>query len=60
MARITTLASETIGGPERAAGWLRAPNRALAGGVPIELLASGEGGRLVEETLLQVGHGIFA
>lgn len=60
VARITTLANETIGEPERAARWLRAPNCALAGAVPVDLLASGEGARLVEETLLRLAHGIFA
>lgn len=60
VARITSLAGETIGDHTRAAGWLREPNRALGGAVPIELLHSGEGGRIVEETLLQVAHGLFA
>ncbi|HEX8359869.1 MAG TPA: antitoxin Xre/MbcA/ParS toxin-binding domain-containing protein [Longimicrobium sp.] len=60
VARVTALASETIGDPVRAAGWLRTRNRALGGAVPIELLRSGEGGRIVEETLLQVAHGLFA
>lgn len=60
VARITTLANETVGEPERAACWIRTPNRALAGAVPIDLLASGEGARLVEETLLRLAHGIFA
>lgn len=60
VARITTLAIETFCEPERAATWLRTPNRALGGAVPITLLASGEGGRIVEETLIQLAHGIFA
>ncbi|MBD0319192.1 MAG: DUF2384 domain-containing protein [Gemmatimonadetes bacterium] len=60
VARITTLATETFCEPERAATWLRTPNRALAGAAPITLLESGEGGRVVEETLIQLGHGIFA
>lgn len=60
VARITTLATETFCDPELAASWLRTPNRALGGAVPIALLASGEGGRIVEETLVQLAHGIFA
>lgn len=60
VARITTLANETIGDPDRAAEWLRTANRALGGAVPIQLLGSGEGARIVEETLIQLAHGIFA
>jgi putative toxin-antitoxin system antitoxin component (TIGR02293 family) len=60
LARITTLANEIIGEPERAVRWLRTPNRAMQGAVPVELLASGEGARVVEETLLRLAHGIFA
>jgi putative toxin-antitoxin system antitoxin component (TIGR02293 family) len=60
VARITALATETFREPGRAATWLRTPNRALGGAVPIALLASGEGGRMVEETLIQLAHGIFA
>jgi putative toxin-antitoxin system antitoxin component (TIGR02293 family) len=58
-ARIAALANETFGEQDRAARWLRKPNRGLGGAVPIELLSTGEGARIVEESLIQIAHGIF-
>ncbi len=59
IARISALAEETFQNLEKAARWLRKPNRALGGAVPLQLLSMGEGARLVEETLGQIAHGIF-
>lgn len=58
IARISAFAEETFANPEKAARWLRKPNRALAGAVPLELLRTGEGARIVEETLGQIAYGI--
>ncbi len=60
IARISALAEETFQNPEKAARWLRKPNRGLSGAVPLDLLTTGEGGRLVEQTLGRIAHGIFA
>jgi len=60
IARVTTLAEETFGDAERAARWLRKPNRGLGGAVPLELLGTGEGAIVVQQALGQVAHGIFA
>lgn len=60
IARISALADKTFQNAEKAARWLRKPNRALGGAVPLGLLSTGEGARLVEETLGQIAHGIFA
>jgi len=60
IARITALANETFGDPAKAARWLRKPCRALGGVVPISLLSTGEGGRIVEDSLEQLANGIFA
>ena len=60
VARITALANETFGDSAKAARWLRKPARALGGVPPIELLSSGEGARLVEDSLEQIANGIFA
>lgn len=58
IARISALTEETFQNAEKAARWLRKPNRALGGVIPLELLRTGEGGRVVQETLGQIAHGI--
>jgi putative toxin-antitoxin system antitoxin component (TIGR02293 family) len=58
--RVTVLANEHFGDAQRAARWLRKPNRALNGALPLALLRTGEGARVVEETVLRLAHGIFA
>lgn len=60
IARITALAEETFGDGERAARWLRTPNRGLGGAVPLEMLNTGEGGIVVQQALGQIAHGVFA
>jgi putative toxin-antitoxin system antitoxin component (TIGR02293 family) len=60
VARVLAMADETFGDPDRAARWLRKGNRGLAGQVPLQLLASELGGRLVEQALGRIAHGIFA
>jgi len=60
LARIGALAEEVLGAPERAAGWLRAPNRALAGAAPLHLLATEVGAREVETILQRLAHGIYS
>jgi putative toxin-antitoxin system antitoxin component (TIGR02293 family) len=60
IARVLTAADETFGDPEKSYRWLRKPNRGLAGQVPLELLATEAGARVVEQTLERITHGIFA
>jgi putative toxin-antitoxin system antitoxin component (TIGR02293 family) len=60
VARILGLTAETFQNPEKAHRWLRKPNRGLAGQIPLELLATEAGARLVEQALLRISHGIFA
>ena len=60
IARVAAFAEETLGDAEKAARWLRKPNRALGGGVPLEMLRTGEGARVVVETLGQIAYGIAA
>ena len=59
IARINAIAIEQFGSQEKAARWLRKPNRALDGAVPLDLLATGEGARVVEETIMRIAHGLF-
>ena len=60
VARILGDAEETFGDPEKARRWLRKANRGLGGQVPLELLATEAGARLVEQVLLRISHGVFA
>ena len=51
VARILASAEKTLGGLEKAALWLRRPNRALGGEVPLSLLDTEVGEQLVEDAL---------
>ena len=53
-------AGEALGSDERAARWLRQPNRALDGHAPLALLDSDVGARTVERVLGRVEHGVFS
>jgi putative toxin-antitoxin system antitoxin component (TIGR02293 family) len=58
--RLHTLALEIFDGDvEKASAWLRAPNRALSGEVPLALIVTSGGARLVEDVLLRIEHGVF-
>jgi putative toxin-antitoxin system antitoxin component (TIGR02293 family) len=59
LARIFALAEEAFQNPSKAAAWLRRPSRVL-GRVPIELLESESGARLVEDELLRINWGFDA
>jgi putative toxin-antitoxin system antitoxin component (TIGR02293 family) len=58
VARIASLAEETLGTREHARGWLRDANRALGGASPLKCLDTEPGRRQVEELLVQISHGI--
>ncbi len=60
VARIAVLAEETFQNSDKAHGWLREANRALGGRRPIDLLDTEGGGRLVEQVLLRIAHGVFS
>jgi putative toxin-antitoxin system antitoxin component (TIGR02293 family) len=57
LARIGAQASATLGNEEKAAKWLRRPNRALGNRTPLELLDNDIGSRQVEEILARMEHG---
>lgn len=59
IARVNAVALEQFGSVEKASRWLRKPNRALGGRAPLDLLATGEGARIVEETVMRIAHGLF-
>lgn len=56
IARIVELARETMG-EEKAALWMRRPNRALKSKVPLELCRTEAGARLVEAVLGRISYG---
>lgn len=60
IARIASLAEETLGSREHARGWLRADNRALGGVTPLSCLDTEPGRRLVEHVLQRISHGIYS
>ncbi len=58
--RVLARAEEAIGDREKAARWMRKPNRALGGMRPLDLLESDVGTRMVERILGRIEHGIFS
>jgi putative toxin-antitoxin system antitoxin component (TIGR02293 family) len=60
LARMLQAAEETFGDREKAHNWLRRPNRGLDGKIPLPMLATDAGARVVEQALGRIRHGIFA
>jgi putative toxin-antitoxin system antitoxin component (TIGR02293 family) len=60
VASIASLAEDTFGDKGKADAWLRRPTTALRGERPIDLLDNELGGRLVEQLLYRIAHGIAA
>lgn len=58
--RVATHAEEAIGNAEKAARWLRKPNRSLLGKRPLDLLDSDVGARMVEQVLGRIEYGLGA
>lgn len=57
--RVVRLARETLG-DEKAARWMRKPNRALGGKIPLMLCRSEAGARLVEAVIGRIRYGVFS
>ena len=57
LARIVALAKQCIGDEKIAVRWLKKPNRALAGNVPLELMDTELGARNVENVLGRIAFG---
>lgn len=54
------LAEQVLGDKAGALAWLHAPKRKFDGRTPFELLATAEGGQLVEEELVSIDEGYVA
>lgn len=55
--RVVLQARDVFGDPLKADTWLRRPNRALAGAIPLLLTRHDEGARLVESALNRIAYG---
>ena len=60
LANVGARALEIFGTKEKAARWLRKPNRALAQAIPLALLDTDTGARQVEEVLGQIEYGLYS
>jgi len=55
-----SIALQTFDGDaEKVSTWLRTPNRALSGEVPLDLIVTSPGARLVEDALVRIEHGLY-
>lgn len=60
LARVAAEASRILGSDGKASHWLRTPNVALGGEVPIQLVATDIGARQVEEILGHIEYGLIS
>ncbi len=60
LARVADEAQEVLGDSEKASRWLRKPNRALGGIVPLSLLDTDVGAEAVLELLGRIQHGVYS
>jgi len=60
LARVLTLASETLGNMTKASRWLQTPNRVLDGHTPFELLDTDAGVQSVETVLGRIAYGVYS
>ena len=60
LARVAAQAVDVFGTEDKAATWLRRPNRALNDEWPIRLLDTDVGTRQVEDTLGRIAHGVIS
>ncbi len=58
-ARLFAIAAEVLEDAEAAARWMRTPQRALAGAVPLHLAQTDVGTRAVEALLGRMEHGVY-
>lgn len=60
LAQVFANASGTLGSEEKAAHWLKTPNRALRGGRPLDQLDTDPGVREVEGILGRIAYGVYS
>jgi putative toxin-antitoxin system antitoxin component (TIGR02293 family) len=60
LAQVFSNAIDTLGDEEKAAAWLKTPNRALRGGRPLDQLDTDPGVREVESVLGRIAYGVYS
>jgi putative toxin-antitoxin system antitoxin component (TIGR02293 family) len=60
LAQVFANAAETLGDGDKAAAWLKTPNRALRGGRPLDQLDTDPGVREVEDVLGRISYGVYS
>jgi putative toxin-antitoxin system antitoxin component (TIGR02293 family) len=60
VAQVFSTAAETLGDGDKAAAWLKTPNRALRGGRPLDQLDTDPGVREVENILGRIAYGVYS
>ena len=60
LAQVFSTAIETLGDEEKAAAWLKTPNRALRGARPLDQLDTDPGVREVESVLGRIAYGVYS
>ena len=60
VARVYATAVEMIGNESKAVEWLRTPNRALGGEIPLDTLDTDPGAREVEDILGRIAYGVYS
>jgi putative toxin-antitoxin system antitoxin component (TIGR02293 family) len=58
-AGIAALAQRVFGDAEVAREWLLTPNAALNHEIPLRLLRTGSGAKVVENILIRIDHGVY-
>src|ERR1700677_2866107 len=60
LAQVYSNAAETLGSGDKAAAWLKTPNRALRGGRPLDQMDTDPGVREVEDILGRIAYGVYS
>lgn len=60
LAQVFATASETLGSGDKAAAWLKTPNRALRGERPLDQMDTDPGVREVEDILGRISYGVYS
>jgi putative toxin-antitoxin system antitoxin component (TIGR02293 family) len=60
LAQVYSTAVDTLGDEDKAASWLKTPNRALRGGRPLDQLDTDPGVREVEDVLGRIAYGVYS
>lgn len=60
LAQVFSTAINTLGDEEKAAAWLKTPNRALRGARPLDQLDTDPGVREVENVLGRIAYGVYS